>query len=132
VIVLDASAAVDGLLGTAPYASIIHPILHEHAGEVHAPHLLDAEVGSVLRRYVLGRRMSVERAERVIDRLGQLGITRYPHLPLLPRAMGLLRSLTVYDGLYVALAEALGAPLVTRDASMARVARRLVDVKVIR
>jgi predicted nucleic acid-binding protein len=128
VIVLDASAAVDALLDTPLVADRVHGHLLEHEGDLHAPHLIDAEVGQVLRRYVLGRQLAPARADRAIERLRSLGITRYAHLFFLPRAMHLHRNLTVYDALYVALAEALGAPLLTRDAKLARSAGRLVEV----
>ena len=127
-IVVDASAVVDALFDTAPFAERIHEQLVEHAGDLHAPHLVDAEVGQVLRRYLLARAVRPARAARAIERLGVLGIKRYPHLIFLPRAMRLHRNLTVYDGLYVALAEALGAPLLTRDGRLARSARHLVEI----
>jgi predicted nucleic acid-binding protein len=63
-----------------------------------------------------------------VERLRHLGIKRYSHLLFLPRAMRLHRNLTVYDGLYVALAEALAAPLLTRDGRLARSAGRLIEV----
>ena len=127
-IVVDASALVDGLLDRAPFADQVHDHLRSHDGDLHAPHLIDAEFGHVLRRHVLGRRLPLDRAERAIERLRELPITRYPHLLFLSRAMQLHRNLTVYDGLYVALAEALMAPLLTRDAGIARSAGRLIDV----
>jgi predicted nucleic acid-binding protein len=55
---------------------------------------------------------------------------RYPHDCLLWRVWKLRHNLTAYDAVYVALAEALGASLVTRDASIAaaRGHRAHVDV----
>lgn len=127
-IVLDASALVDALLDTPPHAGPILSLLREHDGDVHVPHLVDAEVGSVLRRFVLARELSRERSGVAVARLRELALVRYPNLPFLSRAMTCHRNLTVCDGLYVALAEALGAPLVTRDARLARSARRMIDV----
>ena len=127
-IVLDASAAVDLLLDTTPYSARIGAHLLEHVGEVHAPHLLDAEVGHVLRRHVLRGELRPRRAEQALELLADLRIVRYGHVTLLSRALQLRRSLTVYDALYVSLAEVLEAPLLTRDAGMARSARRLVKV----
>ena len=114
-IVLDASALVDVVLDTEPFADRFQHHLRDHEGEMHAPHLLVRRSGCVLRRYVLARQMSTERAERAVERLRQLRVISYPRLPFLSRAMQFHRNLTVYDGLYVALAEALVAPLVTRD-----------------
>ena len=127
-IVLDASAVIDALLDTSPFAERIHEHLLENEGDLHAPHLIDAEIGQVLRRHVLARQIKQARADRAIERLQRLGITRYPHLLFLSRAMRLHRNLTVYDALYVVLAEALAAPLLTRDGRLARSADRLVEV----
>lgn len=129
--VLDASAAIDLLLDAPPFATEIRERVLAARDDLHAPHLLDVEVGQVLRRFVLGGRVRVDRAERALDRLGQLRIIRYPHLRLLPRALELRRNLTAYDGVYVALAEALGTPLLTRDARLAHGARRLVEVTLV-
>lgn len=127
-IVLDASAAVDLLLDTPSHGTAIATHLLEHVGDVHAPHLLDAEVGQVLRRHILRRELRPGRADEAIEFLGDLGIARYSHLRLLPRALELRRNFTVYEALYVALGEVLGAPLLTRDSSLARSARRFVEV----
>ena len=127
-IVLDASATVDLVLDTTPYSGLVGTHLLDHAGDLHAPHLLDAEVGQVLRRHVMRGTLRRSRAELAIELLGELGIIRYSHLSFLTRALQLRRNLTVYDALYVALAEALGAPLLTRDAGIARSAGRLIQV----
>ena len=127
-IVLDASAAVDLLLDTPKRGRRVADQLLAHDGDVHAPHLLDAEVGQVLRRFVLSRQIPRRRAHLAVERLRELTVTRYPHLPLLPRAMELLPNFTVDDGLYVALAEALEASLVTGDGPLARAAGRLISV----
>lgn len=127
-IVFDASAAVDLLLDTTPFSTQVAVHLLQHVGEVHAPHLLDAEIGQVLRRHVLRGELHPRRAEQAVGFLADLHIVRYGHLTLLPRALQLRRNLTVYDALYVALAEILEAPLLTRDAGMASSARQLVEV----
>ncbi|HYZ40455.1 MAG TPA: type II toxin-antitoxin system VapC family toxin [Stellaceae bacterium] len=44
---------------------------------------------------------------------------RYPHDLLLQRVWELRTNLTAYDAVYVALAEALEAPLLTRDRRLA-------------
>jgi predicted nucleic acid-binding protein len=131
VTVLDASAAIDLLLDAPPFATEVRERVVAARDDLHAPHLLDVEVAQVLRRFVLGGGIPVDRAERALERLGQLRINRYPHLRLLPRALELRRNLTAYDGVYVALAEALGASLLTRDARLARAARRFVEVTLV-
>lgn len=127
-IVLDASVAVDLILDTTPYSTTISLRLLEHAGDLHAPHLIDAEVGQALRRHILSREVDPERAERAVSDLRSIPISRYPHLRFLPRALGMAPNLSVYDALYVALAESLDAPLLTRDGKLAKAAGRLVEV----
>lgn len=130
-IVLDASAAVDLLLDSPPFAERIAREILSYDGDLHAPHLLDAEVGQALRRFVLRRSLKPARAELALARMAQLPLTRYPHGPLLRRAFAMRSNLTVYDGLYVALAEALRAPLLTRDGELAAAARRRTGVLLI-
>lgn len=83
-----------------------------------APHLVDAEVGQALRRLALRNEVSVAHAHASIEDLGKLPINRFPHSDLLARAFALRSNVTVYDGLYLALAEVLGAPLVSCDAAL--------------
>jgi len=131
VIVVDASVIIDLLLALPPRYQAIVDAIREHARELAAPHLLDAEVGQVLRRFVRTGSLDPARANDAIQDLLALGVTRYPHGPLLPRAFELRDSVTVYDGLYLALAEALRAPLLTGDAVLASVAGIRVRVDVL-
>ncbi|MFN2387539.1 MAG: type II toxin-antitoxin system VapC family toxin [Thermoanaerobaculia bacterium] len=89
---------------------------------LHAPHLLDLEVAQVLRRYLGQGDLSEQRAAESLRDFLDLSVARYPHEPFLPRIWQLRANLTAYDAAYVALAEALDAPLVTRDARLARAA----------
>ncbi len=127
-IVVDASGVVDVVLDIRPHSLSVGEIMLEHAPDIHAPHLLDAEVGQVIRRYLLHRETSPERVAEALEILGDLRITRHGHAGFLPRALDLRRNFTVYDALYVSLAEALGSPLLTRDKGIARSARRFVEV----
>jgi len=120
VIVLDASAALDWLLQTAA-GQRIEQRIYSHRESLHAPHLLDLEVGQVLRRLVREGAVSAHRAEQAIEDLLDLRIARYPHFVLLPRIWQLRHNLSAYDAAYVALAENLGARLLTRDARLASV-----------
>ena len=97
---------------------------------LHAPHLIDLEIAQVLRRYVRSAIISAERGAEAVTDLLDFPLTRYPHFVLLTRIWQLRHGLTAYDAAYLALAEALDAPLVTRDRALAR-ARSQVRVQVV-
>lgn len=117
-IVVDASAVLELLLASSLGARIARRLFAP--GEtLHAPQVLDLEVAQVLRRFVRSRELSAQRgAEALLDLL-DLPLTRYPHEPLMGRVWELRENVTAYDAAYLALAEALAAPLVTRDARLA-------------
>jgi len=87
---------------------------------LHAPHLLDIEVTHALRRLVQREEITTGRAELGLEDFSNILIERHSHQPLTARIWQLRESLTAYDGAYVALAEALDAPLLTCDAKLAR------------
>ena len=119
-IVVDASAILEVLLNTSAGARVAERLFMP--GEtLHAPHLLDLEVAQVLRRYALAGELDSGRGLEALEDLADLSLTRYPHDLLLPRIWELRRNVTAYDAVYVALAEALAAPLVTRDVALAAV-----------
>ena len=97
-------------------------------GDVHAPSLLDVEVTHTLRGLLRGGKIDVATADQGREELAQLGVRRHVDAPLLRRAWELRDVCTTYDALYVALAEALDASFVTRDARLARGVGELVDV----
>jgi len=118
VIVIDASALLEALGQTSVAPRVEARVIT--AGEtLHAPHLIDVEVAQVLRRWVAAGDISQERGREALADLAAFSITRYPHSALLPRIWELRGKLTVYDAAYVALAEALDAPLLTRDRRLA-------------
>ena len=84
-----------------------------------APHLVDAEVLGVIRRFYLAGHLDATAADQAVDDLRDWPGERYGHRDLLPRAWELRDTVRSWDGLYVALAEALGATLVTADARLA-------------
>ena len=86
---------------------------------LHAPHLLELEIAQVLRRYVRSASISAERAAEALADFLDLPLTRYPHFVLLPRVWQMRHNLTAYGAAYLALAEALNAPLLTRDRALA-------------
>lgn len=121
-IVLDASAAVDWLLRTAAGERIEQRIYggpHAQIETLHTVHLLDVEFAQVLRRLTRERMIEAKRAEEAIDDLAALRITRYAPVLLLDRMWRLRQNLSAYDAAYVALAEELKAPLITRDRRLA-------------
>jgi predicted nucleic acid-binding protein len=120
-IVVDASAFADLVLDFANAPSIEEE-LRARAFDVHAPHVVDLEVLRVLRRF--GVRAPL------VDFL-DLPIERYPHTLLLPRIWDLRDNFSAYDGVYVALAEGLQAPLLTSDRRLAKATRKYTDVEVL-
>jgi predicted nucleic acid-binding protein len=92
-----------------------------------APELLDAEVGSALRRKVRARAKPVDRAAEALVELRKLPVHRVSHVRLAQFAWLLRDNVSFYDGLYVALAQLLDQPLLTFDA---RLARAGVDVEI--
>ena len=128
-IVVDASAMLEVLLNTPAGARVADRL--SAAGEtLHAPHLLDLEVAQVLRRYAASGEIDPQRGAQALEDLADLPLARYPHDVFLPRVWELRNNLTAYDAAYVALAEVLEAPLVTRDAALAspRIHRARVEV----
>jgi predicted nucleic acid-binding protein len=130
VIVVDASAVLEVLLRT-PVAQAVERRLFAAGETLHAPHLIDIEVAHVLRRYAAAGDMCVERGREALEDLADLSLRRYPHDVLLPRVWALRDNLTAHDAVYVALAEALGAPLLTGDRRLANAAGHRARVEVV-
>jgi predicted nucleic acid-binding protein len=118
---MDASALIEMLTrsdrGRRVEARVLRP-----SDSVHAPALIDLEVAQVLRRYVLTGQVPEHWARMALDIATAFPMTRYLHEPLMKRVWDLKDNVTAYDAAYVALAEALRAPLVTCDARLARAA----------
>lgn len=98
---------------------------------MHAPHLVDIETTQVIRRYAAKREIGGERGLAALEDLIDLPIRRYPHDLLLPRVWELRNNLTAYDAVYVALAELLEAPLLTRDKRLAAAAGHRARVELV-
>lgn len=129
-IVIDASVTLDILLGTS-VADDVMAHLSEPGQTLHAPYLLDVEVTQAIRRRVICGDVSSDRASLALTDLSNLAIQRYPHTFLLPRIWELRHNLTAYDAAYVALAECLDAPLITRDRRIRMAAGHSLPVIVI-
>ena len=117
-IVLDSSAAIDYLLAL-PSGRFVAEQLEQHRLAV-APHLLDAEVVSGLRRGVSAGFVTETRAIVALAHLAALRIVRFPHLRYVPRVWELRHTVTASDAFFVALAEESGFPLVTTDLRLSR------------
>jgi predicted nucleic acid-binding protein len=117
-IVVDASAVLETLLRTAK-AEAVEGRLFDPSQTLHAPYLLDVEVAQVLRRYAANGEIDGERGRAALADLANFRLRRYPHDFLLPRVWDLRHNLTAYDAVYIALAEALDAPLLTCDRRLA-------------
>lgn len=126
-IVLDASIVVE-LLTAGPLAEPLRRELDAQDESFAAPHLLDVEVLSALRRLSHSRRIDSHSAGQFLDALAGLPVDRYPHTFLLPRIWELRHSFTAYDAAYIALAEAADAVLYTADDKLAGGHRAKVKV----
>jgi predicted nucleic acid-binding protein len=129
-IVIDASALLEFLLQT-PRGRRVEARLFRDEDEFHAPHLLDVEVVQGLRRLVRSGEVSSGRADEAIADLTDLDLHRHPHLDLLGRAWKLRDNVSAYDAVYVALAEAMEAPMVTCDRPLAKTPGHRARIEVI-
>lgn len=118
-IVIDASAAIELMLRTELGEKVEARALAPQE-RLYAPHLLDLEVAQVLRRLTQLKEITAARAQEALDDYAGLLVERAAHRDLLPRVWQLRDSMTAYDGAYIALAEALDAPLLTCDGKLAR------------
>jgi predicted nucleic acid-binding protein len=130
VIVVDASALLEVLLRT-PAARAVERRLFDGRQTLHAPHLLDVEVAQVIRRYAANGEIDDERGRAAVADLADFPLQRYPHDFLLPRVWDLRNNLTAYDAVYVALAEALDAVLLSRDQRLAAAAGHHARVELV-
>jgi predicted nucleic acid-binding protein len=117
VIVLDASAAVELVLATPPGAAVARRLRGE---TVHAPAHFDVEVMGAIHRAVVRRLISDHEGLVAAADFLSLPARRWPIKPFVQRAYQLRTTHTVADGVYVALAEGLGAALVTCDGRLAQ------------
>jgi predicted nucleic acid-binding protein len=128
--VLDASVLVE-YLTDGEHAEASRRQIRSRPGWLWAPHLVDAEVGHVLRSEVRAGEISARRARAVLTDFLEMRLQRVSHHLLADRAWELRENLSFYDGLYVALAEALEAPLITLDKRIASAPGLRAEVEVV-
>jgi predicted nucleic acid-binding protein len=117
VLVADTSAVLEALVAREPTPGLIERLSDD--ADLHGPHLIDTELLHALRRMTVTGAISDERAADARTDFAELRLVRYPHQPLNDRVWELRENLTAYDATFVALAEALDAPLITCDARLA-------------
>ncbi|MGL4175954.1 MAG: type II toxin-antitoxin system VapC family toxin [Dermatophilaceae bacterium] len=128
-IVVDSAAVVDALTAVPGSDDLRAELADE---DLHAPALLDYEVVSAIRGLNLGGHLSAARAQDALADFDALPVQTWPGAAELRlRAFALRHNLTAYDAAYIALAEALECPLVTRDARLARSTGHGAQVRVL-
>lgn len=129
-LVVDASCLYEALVG-GERAEPIRARLRSDEDQA-APHLVDAEVLSLIRRDRLRGALDPTAADQAVEDLADWPGLRYAHAPLLPRAWELRHALRAWDALYVALAEALEGTLLTLDARLGRARGPECAIEVVR
>ncbi|HEY5221759.1 MAG TPA: type II toxin-antitoxin system VapC family toxin [Microbacteriaceae bacterium] len=119
--IIDNSALIDWIL-------FGRPIAEWSAAALHAPTLIDYEFAHAVRSSVLIGRITASEGREAIESFLKLHIERHPARPLLRAMWAHRHDMSAYDASYVALAQLLGAPLLTCDRRLARTARRSCDV----
>lgn len=128
-IVIDCSAVVDALTAAEDATGLRARMSGE---DLHAPALLDFEVVAALRGLVLGHYLTAARAEDALTDFDDLAIERWPSSDALRRrAFQLRHNVSAYDAAYIALAEALNSPMVTRDSRLQNSAGLSVRIEVL-
>ena len=128
-IVVDSAAVIDALSGVAGADALRARLASE---ELHAPDLLGYEVVSALRGLTLGGMLSEARALDLLTDFDDVPTHRWASADgLRRRAFALRHNVSAYDAAYLALAEALGCAVVTRDARLARSTGHQVEVVVL-
>lgn len=131
-IVLDASAACEALINEGPRAALVRERLGDaDAGELHVPELFALEVTSAVRGHLRAGALTRPGAKEVLADLLALPDVHWRHGDLVERVWELRDNLTPYDAAYAALAEVLGATLLTTDAALGGVRRLRCTVNVI-
>jgi predicted nucleic acid-binding protein len=130
VIVVDASVLAPALAYNTSVAEQARIRLGDE-GALFAPEIIDLEVAAVWRGALRAGRLDDERARQALADLAALRLIRAPSAPLMERIWELRHNVTPYDASYVALAEDLGATLLTADGRLARAPRLGCEVELV-
>ena len=117
-IVIDASAIIEALIGATPAPELLTLVATR---TLTAPQLLDIEVLSALRGLERRRTLVPGEAKDALDTYFALTIQRYEIAPVTERIWSLRHAASAHDASYIALAEVIGAPLLTCDARLTSV-----------
>lgn len=117
-LVIDASAVVAALVDSGRDGVWALAVMEDET--LVAPHLMPVEASNIMRRAVLAGDLTDDVASLAHTDLVDLPVGLFAYEPLAERVWELRRVITSYDAWYVALAEALDAPLATLDARLAR------------
>jgi predicted nucleic acid-binding protein len=117
-LVIDSSVLVAAVADAGPVGEWAERLVTGF--ELAAPHLAPVEAANVLRRLVRGGTLSAREADLAHRDLLDVDLELFPYAPFAARAWALTGAVTAYDAWYVALAEALDAPLATLDTRLAR------------
>jgi predicted nucleic acid-binding protein len=125
-VVVDASLILAIIAGDDRSPQLLDRIASH---EMHAPHFIDLEVIQTVRKTVLHKHATLTAANASLATFARLPILKHAHSPLLERIWELRDNFSAYDATYVALAELLGVPLLTRDARMSRATGHRVPIE---
>ena len=114
-LIIDASVAVKWFLPEVHSNDAIRILKSKQ--ELLAPDLIWAEVGNTLWKKVLRKEITTEESSQILKDFLRFPIQTYGSKPLLDTAwtLAVQWKVSVYDGLYLALAVGLDFPLVTAD-----------------
>lgn len=114
-LVVDASAIAELLLGTQRGRRVAQAVSQE---DLVAPQHLTVEVVSVLRGWYLGGHITDQEARQALQEFTLLGVRELPGVDLLDAVWDLRNNVSVYDAMYVALAQKLECRLLSLDARL--------------